>query len=359
MQAKYVSTNRLKTHGAGRRQRLESILCAALGGMLACALLTSCTVAEKAPVESRPWPVPESQADITPVKEPAPQPQILPPVAVLPPVAILLSDDVPAYRLIADELEKRLPDSSDIFSLQGDSATSAQVTSKLDDSGRGHIVAIGPLAAQAASRFTDRQVIFCQVFNYQEQGLTAAHMRGVSVLPPAELQFRAWKSLDAGLQRVGVITGPGHEALIAQARRAAQIHGIELIHRVVHSDKEMLYTFKRLMPEIQGLWLLPDDRILSRRVLRDTMEYSSKHRKQVLVFHPQLLQLGGLMSVSAIPADVAEQVMSALHASSAGTPSPASGLLPLAGMHVEVNDQAAQQLQIRATPGLGVIADVP
>ncbi len=338
MPAKYVSTNRLKTHCAGRRQRLESILCAALGGVLACALLTSCTVAKKAPVESRPWPIPESQADKTPVKEPAPQPQILPPVAILPP---------------------RLPDSPEIFSLQGDSAASAQAIGKLNDSGRGHIVAIGPLAAQAASRLTDRQVIFCQVFNYQEQGLTAAHMRGVSVLPPAELQFRAWKSLDAGLRRVGVITGPGHEALIAQARRAAQFHGMELIHRVVHSDKEMLYTFKRLMPEIQGLWLLPDDRILSRRVLRDTMEYSSKHRKQVLVFHPQLLQLGGLMSVSAIPADVAEQVMSALHASSAGTPSPASGLLPLAGMHVEVNDQAAQQLQIRATPGLGVIADVP
>jgi ABC-type uncharacterized transport system substrate-binding protein len=316
-------------------------------------------------VESRSWPFPESQADKTPVKEPAPLPQILPPVTILPPVAtlpsvaILLSDDVPAYRLIADELEKRLPDSPEIFSLQGDSAASAQAIGKLNDSGRGHIVAIGPLAAQAASRLTDRQVTFCQVFNYQDQGLTAAHMRGVSILPPAELQFRAWKSLDAGLQRVGVITGPGHEALIARARRAAQSHGIELTHRTVHSDKEMLYNFKRLTPEIQGLWLLPDDRILSRRVLRDTMEYSSKHRKQVLVFHPQLLQLGGLMSVSAIPADVAEQVIAALHASSARTPSSTSDLLPLTGIHVEVNDRVAQQLKISVTPGLGAIADVP
>ena len=104
---------------------------------------------------------------------------------------------------------------------------------------------------------------------------------------------------------------------------------------------------------------MPDDRILSRRVLRDTMEYSSKHRKQVLVFHPQLLRLGGLLSVSAIPADVAEQVITALHALSAGTAAPAPGLLPLTGIHVEVNDQVAQQLQIPVTLELGVAADAP
>lgn len=361
MQVRQVSLSRLKTGSPGQCERLASFLRVTLGGLLACALLASCSVVNKAPVESRPWPTPDFLPG--PIAEPQVEktPVIKKPVVsqTLPPVAILLSDDVPAYRRIADELVARLPDNPDIFSLQGNPAASALMISKLNASGRGHVVAIGPLAEQTASRLTSQQTVFCQVFNHQDHGLTAARMRGVSMLPPAELQFSAWKEIDAGLQRVGVITGPGHEALMARAHRAAQRNGIELIHREVNSDKEMLYTFKRLTPEIQGLWLLPDDRILSRRVLRDIMEYSIKHRKQVMVFHPELLRFGGLLSVSGIEADIAEQVIAALRASSARTASPASELLPLTKIHVEVNEQVAQQLRIPVTSQPQVVADVP
>jgi ABC-type uncharacterized transport system substrate-binding protein len=304
-------------------------------------------------LESRPVPVPEPQAEKSPVnRPPAVQPFLLP-------VAILLSDDVPAYERIADELVTQLPDRPDVVSLHGNPAASAQAISRLNDSGRNYIVAIGPLAAQTASRLTERQIVFCQVFNYQEYALTAAHMRGVSILPPADLQFSTWKYLVPGLRQVGVISGPGHEALIAKARSAAKHHGIELVHRVVHSDKEMLYTFKRLTPEIQGLWLLPDDRILSRRVLRDVMAYSNKHRKQVMVFHPELLRLGGLLSVSGIEADTADQVIAALHAASDGTASPVSGLLPLTKIRIEINAQSLQILQNPVASGVRVVTDVP
>jgi ABC-type uncharacterized transport system substrate-binding protein len=356
MQARLASIKWLKAGSSTRRyEGMAKIMRVAFGGLLACAVLTSCTVPHKAPVESRTWPTPDlaKRAEKLPAKKPGPVPK------APPPVAILLSDDLPVYSRIADELVSRLPRRPDIISLQGDPAASAQAMSKINDSGPGNIVAIGPLAARTVSRLTDRQIIFCQVFNHREHGLTAAHMRGVSILPPAELQFSAWKKLDAGLSQVGVITGPDHEALIARARSAAQHHGIELIHRVVHSDKEMLYTFKRLTPGIQGLWLLPDDRILSRRVLRELMEYSNKHNKEVMVFHPKLLRLGGLISVSGTDADVAEQVVAALGTSSARTASPASGLFPLTKIHIEINPLSAQKLHIPVTSGPWVVADVP
>ena len=46
---------------------------------------------------------------------------------------------------------------------------------------------LGPLAAQAASQYTAGMVLFCQVFNHSALGLTAPHMQGVSMLPPADL----------------------------------------------------------------------------------------------------------------------------------------------------------------------------
>lgn len=355
MQTRYKLINGLHTGIPCRYERMTNILCIALWYLLACILLTSCTGANKAPVESRPWPAPEKKQRVEKIPEKKP----LPASPTLPPVAILMSDDVPVYSRIAGELVTLLPDRPEIFSLQGDPAATARVAGKLDESGRSHIVAIGPLAAQTASRLTNRQIIFCQVFNHQDNGLKEDHMRGVSILPPAELQFSAWKSLDAELRKVGVITGPGHDALITRARSAAENHGIELIHRVVHSDKEMLYTLKRLTPEIQGLWLLPDDRILSRRVLRETMVYSNKHSKQVMAFHPELLRLGGLMSVSGTESDVAEQVLAALYASSTPATSPASNLLPLTKIHIELNPVSAKKLQIPVTSGPWVVADVP
>lgn len=349
--------NKLNAGVPGRCKRVGHVLRITLGGLLACALLTSCAVVDEAPQEPAPDPAPpEQQVEKSPLVIPPP---VAPVPQPLPPVAILLSDDGPAYMRTADELVKRLPHKPVIFSLHGNPAADAQVINKLNDSGRDPIVAIGPLAAQAASRLSNRQIVFCQVFNHQDYSLSAAHVRGVSSLPPAGLQFRAWKKLDTGLQRVGVITGPGHEALIARARRSAQRHGIELIHRVVNSDKEMLYTFKRLTPEIQGLWLLPDDRILSRRVLRDTMSYSIKHNKQVLVFHPELLKLGGLISASGTEADIAEQVIAALRAASAGTAAPASGLLPLTKIRVEVNAPRVQQLKASPASKPRIVADVP
>jgi ABC-type uncharacterized transport system substrate-binding protein len=293
----------------------------------------------------------------TPAARHADKPQ--PPPSPLPPVTILVSDDLPAYSGVAAELATRLSDRPVIINLRGDSDSSAVPPELFGQTDKRRVVAIGPIAAQVAARVTARQVVFCQVFNYRGLGLGAKKTRGVSFLPPAEPQFRAWKKLDPGLQRAGVITGPGHEALIAEARKAARHYGIKLIHRTVHTDKGMLYDFKRLTPEIQGLWLLPDDRILSRRVLREIMSYSVKHQLQVVVFHPELLRLGGLMSVSSIEADVAEQVIAALHVLSRHVGGTDNGLLPLKQVRIEVNPRAAESLARQAAPGPRVAADAP
>jgi ABC-type uncharacterized transport system substrate-binding protein len=318
------------------------------GCLLVCVLLSSCAVVDKLPVFSKPDPVSESRT-----QKPPPSPK------KLPRVTILQSNDVPAYTGITDELVAQLPESPAVINLQGVSPSSAEIIEKLKQYGNRHVVAIGPLAAQAARQHTAGQVIFCQVFNYLDLGLTSAHMQGVSMLPPAELQFRAWKNLDPELQRVGVITGRDHEAMIAEARKAAQHHGIDLIHRVVQSDKEMLYAFKRLTPEIQGLWLVPDDRVLSRRVLRNIMDYSVKHHGQVVVFHPGLLPLGGLMSVGSVDSDVAEQVIAALRDASRRSKSPAAALLPLKKIRVEINSPVAHKHSRKYPLEPRVAADAP
>ena len=348
MLAMKVSTSSRAADHTERMIRLPGAHRSALGYLLSCTLLAGCSMIEKLPSFDSSTPIPAPRAE---KPSPAPRP--------LPLVTILLSDDLPAYSGIADELSTRLTERPVIISLHGNPDSSAVTPELLRQTDKRSVVAIGPIAAQTTTRLTAEQVVFCQVFNYQMLDLSAKHTRGVSFLPPAELQFRAWKKLDPGLQRVGVITGPGHKELIAEAREAAKHHGIELIHRTVQSDKEMLYDFKRLTPEIQGLWLLPDDRILSRRVLREIMSYSAKHQQEVVVFHPELLRFGGLMSINSVDADVSDQVIAALRAGSRRTGVAANNPLPLKQVRIEVNPTVAQSLDRRSAPQPQVAADAP
>ena len=100
-------------------------------------------------------------------------------------------------------------------------------------------------------------------------------------------------------------------------------------------------VFKRMVPRIDGFWLLPDNRVLSPSVLRGMMSYGAKHKRQIVVFNDKLLPLGALMSVSSDPDDVAEQVARLLdHAGAGGTPVVA----PLTRINVRINPAVADEL---------------
>ncbi len=316
--------------GRAPRTGLSLILCGCLlsGGLLSgCALLSKPAPPKPAPVKAPPQPAKPPAA-----KAPA-----------ITHVAVVYAANVPVYKRIADELTARLKRARP-FPLRDETQAKIFFRNPAGLSDYDQVVAIGDLAARGARNVPDKQLVFCQVFNYRDYGLSAKNIRGVSMLPPPNQQFKAWKALAPDIQRIGVITGPGHEALIAQAHAAAQQQGMELIHRIAQTDKETLYEFKRLVPDIDGLWLLPDDRILSHRVLRELMTYSTRHRKQVAVFHPQLLKLGGLISASSVEADIADQVLAALRAAAKGPSDAISPLRRLTKVHIEINDGLAHRL---------------
>jgi ABC-type uncharacterized transport system substrate-binding protein len=287
--------------------------------------------------------MPDSQAKPQPI--PAPESPLKPTgTQALSRVAILVSDDSPAYTRVADELASRLQQRAKVYSLNGELNGSDEIVDQLQRSDRQQVVAIGLPAARVARRLSDKQVIFCQVFNFQDYELITPWMKGVSMVPQLSDLFRVWKALDPSLQQVGAITGHNQEHTINQARRAAELHGITVVHRVVGSDKEALYVFKNLAPEIQGLWLLPDNRVLSRQVIRQIMSYGVRQGKQVSVFHPQLLEVGGLISVKSRDSDIATQVLARLNQSHGKENIPGPDVTPLSKTQLLINAAMAKRL---------------
>jgi len=318
-------------------------------------LLSGCSLMNQAPDPVEPPVV--SEPIVTIVPEPPPEP----PVEQAPApgrVLILLGSDAPSYVEIAEAISRRGAHHAYLtLNLDRKVSLNAKLTDQAATFKPDRIVAIGLNAARAAKAYDDTPMVFCQVFNFEDHALLTPTTTGVKLLPPFSLQFELWKELSPELQAAGIITGTGQEALVQEIEAAAAEHGIELLTRTVTTDKETLFAFKRLTPKIEGFLLLPDNRVLSPRVLREIVAYSKKHGTQIVVFNPQLLQLGADISFSSRSVDVADTVLRIIETSSVSEPARPSRMTALTTLRADIRPEVAATLNSQTTRKLAPYLD--
>ena len=290
---------------------------------------------------------------VTTIPEPEPAPVIDDaPVAQLPPiirtpavpepepvsarVAIVLSESKLAYTNISLKLLPFLEDYQ-IYELADRNRSARQVFAAIADSNAQFVVAIGLNAAKLAKSFATVPVIFSQVFNVQENRLVSDKVKGVAVLPPLDLQVEAWRGMDPNIRNIGAILGEGHEDLIAEAEQAMMARGIKFHYAIAYSDRETLYHYKRLIRDIDGYLLFPDNRILSRAVLTEMMSDAARHRIQVAVFNDSLLRHGATFSASSVDQDIADKITIALNEIVKGNIDEVAPVTPLSEIEIRTN----------------------
>ncbi|MGI9219430.1 MAG: ABC transporter substrate-binding protein [Woeseiaceae bacterium] len=312
-------------------------------GLLCCAwLLASCSVMNTGEQSSSMPADPEVTSADPEVASADPE------VAILDPkVAIVLSLDIPDFNRIADALGVRLGEGNySVHHLNGKPENGRNVQAEILAEESNQLVAVGLLAAKFGRTQQIRPMVFSQVYDYQKHNLVSLNSRGVAFLPPFDLQFESWRQLSPDLVRVGVVTGPNQEELLEQIRQAAAKKNIEVLSRTVESDKEALLEFRRLAPRIQGLLILPDNRVLSPGSLRETMAIAAKRRTQVAVYSPGLLDFGALLSFSGTPEDVAKNIDAGLRQYSSNGEIPGPELRSLTAIDVRVNPVVAGHLSL-------------
>lgn len=319
-------------------------------------VLSGCSILMPAPPEVEvtpepaPLPEPEPEPEPVPLPEPDPppiaQPEPVVPVTpqnIAPLVAVVLSDRTPAYVDVALALDYYL-DNHETYDLSDRSMTAREAHVAIAQSQARAIVAVGMPAAKAAARFATVPVVVAQVFNVIDPELNASHVKAVGVLPPIDLQVDAWRELDPGIRNVGAILGPGHEALIAETDRALHQRGIKFHYAIANTDRETLYLFQRLVRDIDGFILFPDNRVLSRTVLADMMNYASRHRVQIAVFNEPLLQMGATFYSGAVDADIAATIAIVLDKVINGNADKVPAFTGLSKIDVRINPATIQKL---------------
>ena len=254
-------------------------------------------------------PVEEPPVEESPVVDvqPRPEPRVQEPPPPLPSVSIVLTNSQPAYADVAQELTRHF-ENYEIYDLGKDDRPPMTVLRIINDSEPGAVVAIGLRAAKSSIAMSDQPVVFSQVFNYEHHKLLQNNSRGVAALPPIDAQIAAWKKVDPSVKRIGLIIGEGHEGLVTAAELAAQRHDIDLVVQVTRSDQETMYFFRRMIRDIDGFWLLPDNRILSSRVLEQMLAEAKQRRVPVSVPSESMLSLGAVISMTAQASDIARTI---------------------------------------------------
>jgi ABC-type uncharacterized transport system substrate-binding protein len=286
-----------------------------------------------------------SCALLSPVEQPAPVKQTV--VQKPAKVAILLSHDIPEFVSIADALGERLGEGNySIHHLRGRPHYAARVLKEVDASKADQLVAIGLLAARVGRKQQLRPMVFCQTYNYLEHNLVSDTSKGVSFLPPFDQQFQSWQMLSPNLHRIGVVTGPNQAKILQQIRLAASSKNIEVVTRTVSSDKEAMLETRRLVSDVQGLLLLPDNRVLSPYVLREIMYLGARRRTEIAVYSRKLLELGALISFSGSPDDIAKNVVVRLNQISKNGQVEGPELRPLSALEIQINPAVAGELSL-------------
>lgn len=261
-------------------------------------------------------------------------------------IILLLSNDRPPIANVAETIRQLYPGKVDVFNLHDDINRSVSVANLIEDHAFDQVVAVGLLAAQVARRYIgSKQVIFCQVLNYQEYDLITPTMKGVSALAATARQFQVWREINPRLRRVGVITSHSMQPVIADAQESAEKYGIELVHEIVKSDREAPLALAR-MSNVQGLWLVPDSSILSIDSIARIMMSAIKQDLQVLGFSPVLLAQGALLSGTPDEIDIAQRVIGRLQQAKGQSTIPGLPVAPLLKVQLTINPKAANKFGI-------------
>ena len=273
---------------------------------------------------------------------------------------LLASDDKGAVAAAAAALQSAYTGRIEVHNLAGGRAREAGIVKAIKASPLTQVVAVGLLAAQVSrQRLDGKQVVFCQVLNIEEFNLVAPGMKGVSAIPSLARQFSAWKALDPGLKKIGLITGHKASYMVAEAEAAARALGLGIDHVAVSSDRAVVPALQELRERgIDGLWLAPDSSILSQRAILDLMAYTVRHNIQVLGFSPALLKEGALLSASADTGEIAAATIERLRKAGPLPGLAGESLTPLTGARLAVGAGAAARFGLAIPPKLKEQIDV-
>ncbi len=157
-------------------------------------------------------------------------------------------------------------------------------------------------------------VIFLMVLDPKENGFVESNQRpgknftGTTMKISAKMQLKAIKSVIPKIKKVGVIYNPEETGkLIEGAVSFSKKNKIELKAISVFFPKEVPDVLNVLIREIDLLWVVPDETVISEQSLCYILSFTFKKRIPVMGYASHIVQRGALLALSCDYEDIGRQ----------------------------------------------------
>ncbi len=174
--------------------------------------------------------------------------------------------------------------------------TSVDVAEEPAGTGFNAVIALGPTAAKyAAAHFTTLPTVFALV----PDGVNFASTLRVPMQASALDTLRSLQTLMPKARRVGIVHSSDiSAAYLSEIQQAAKALEISLELQVAEAPTDWPAALQAMREKIDALWLLPDMRIIARDSFRFVVGETNRRGIPLVVFSPELLKGGALLSVS-------------------------------------------------------------
>jgi putative tryptophan/tyrosine transport system substrate-binding protein len=271
-------------------------------------------------------------------------------------IAILKSSDLSYYEQAVLGFRAGLPPTMKVreYNVGGQLTQGRDIGKALRASPPSLVFAVGLKAAMAAKlEIFDTPVIFCMVLNPESHGLPTANMTGITVRTSPATQLTALRSVLPDRRRIGVVYDDAQSGdFVRDARQIAKQIGVELMPVAIRNQEDLPVAIRSLLPQIDALWLLQDQTVISESSIPLILESSIDAKVPLFTFSSTLVQQGALGALVVNPWAVGQQAARMVR-TQLNDPTKSAGLL-----HEPEHPQLALNLNTAEYLGLALTPDV-
>ncbi len=239
-----------------------------------------------------------------------------------PDVVVLRSDDLQTYEAPIERIRNAVDGTLKVYDLAGDRDTALAATRRLRADPPRVIVGLGAKAAWIAhTELPEIPLIFALVVSPERYGLVGEGLAGVSHDVPPDMQLAQLTLVAPDVKRLGMILGESNDSMdSAQAIRAAERAGLELVVLRVSTERHVRKAWHELRSEVDALWLVPDPLVVTPENFRYLREQAAYAGVPIITDSEDLVRAGALMCVAPDREIVGDQVAEMANDLLAGTP---------------------------------------
>lgn len=216
-------------------------------------------------------------------------------------VAVVVSDDLDAYTAPVGAFVDALGVTTEIINIHGREVEARQMVGRLKSDLPAVVYCVGAKACYAVHEAMPKvPLVHSTIYEPERYGITGPSVAGVTMSVEPVTFLSQFNGFFPSVRRIGVIRGPGmtDKRWLAMAAAAVELD-MELVEYRVRSPKEVRGALVQLAGQgVEALWVPPDRQVLTSDNFRTVAEESRRRRLPLLVDTQNMVEAGGLFTLT-------------------------------------------------------------